>query len=259
MINVSDLNKYSYCPRRIYLENNLQIKPEPTEAQTFGILGHAVRKEFSLRQSKIIKKTDSEKSFKTLLACELESILKDAPIIYKDKLPKGFEKAVPQLKKEMRGELKLMEKHFQAMIGDMGIEKTLDYLTPWKVEYSLTSQNLDMTGRIDKIYRRDITAPVELKTGTPSESVWPGDRLQLTAYIMMLEEKIAEEIPYGFIEYTRILEQKPVNNTEKTRREVIYARDEIQHILDGHDPGVCPHGNHRKCAGCQLEEICFKT
>lgn len=37
--------------------------------------------------------------------------------------------------------------------------------------------------------KKDNYIPVKIKTGKPSESVWEGDRLQICAYTMLLEEE----------------------------------------------------------------------
>lgn len=258
-VSVSDLNKYTFCPRAIYLNKVLEIEAAPTEYQAKGLLGHAIRKEFSLRQSRLIEKTRKEKDVQKLLGEELEKIIRDAPYIYREKLPQGFEKHLSSVKKEVLKELSRMEKTINAMTSQMGYKRALEYATPWKVEYGLKSGPLALTGRIDKIYKRESYTPVEIKTGKPSDYVWEGDLIQAAAYTMMLEEKLGEDIPAAIVEYTRNQSEKPVMNTEKNRRKVIYARDRVIDILEGNDPGVCPHGNPRKCESCALEETCYKT
>jgi CRISPR-associated exonuclease Cas4 len=101
--------------------------------------------------------------------------------------------------------------------------------------------------------------PVEIKTGVVSEFSWDGDRIQLCAYGMLLEEKFREKLPHGILEYTRVEERRPVLFTEKLRRQVIYARDAVLEILDGKNPGICPHGQPRKCEACALKDECYRT
>jgi len=257
-VNVSFLNKYDYCPRLIYLEEVLDVVKEPTKAQIRGLVGHALRKELSLRQAKMVGRADSPDSFKRILTDELEKIIREAPFIYRESLPDQFTRYLPEVEEEIQKEIDLMARHLKAMIRDMGLDEARRYLTPWKIEYTVKSKNLGLKGRIDKIYRRDEVVPVELKTGNPSPGVWPGDRMQITAYSMLLEDKLEKEIPYGMVEYTRIYSQKPVLNTEKTRRDVIYTRDEVADILEGNDPGVCPHGNPNKCRSCGLQDECYR-
>ena len=53
----------------------------------------------------------------------------------------------------------------EGMIEEIGIKKALKIVTPWKVEYYIKSENLGITGRVDKIMLEDTYVPIEIKTG----------------------------------------------------------------------------------------------
>ena len=115
IVNVSDLNRYNYCPRSLYLERIVGLKPPETQLQVKGLLGHALRKELSLRQAKIVKKAKKKGEFRDLLFREFEAVIREAPYIYRERLPKGFEKHIPYIREHMEVELDLMTGKLEAM------------------------------------------------------------------------------------------------------------------------------------------------
>jgi len=259
MINASTLNQYTFCPRSIYLSKVLKIRASPTEGQTKGLLGHAVRKELSLRQVKLLEKIQHPDELEILLLQELEQIIQDFPHIYRDML-KGldYENFIPDIKSELLSEIGVIGTKLGIMLEEIGIKKALKLVTPWKVEYYIKSDTIGITGRVDKIMLDNTYVPVEIKTGQAADGVWEGDRLQTCAYAMLLEDKfkLKEPIPYGFVEYTRIQERRPVLTTEKLRREVINTRDSIMEILQGKIPEICQH--ERKCGSCGYRGRCYR-
>jgi len=260
-INASSLNQYTFCPRSIYLSKVLKLKAEPTEGQTKGLLGHAVRKELSMRQAKLLGKIEHPDELEIILLQELEQIMLDFPHIYKNMLKDlNYENFISDIKSELLSEIGIISTKLGVMVEELGIRKALELVTPWKAEYYIKSDNLGITGRVDKVMLEETYIPVEIKTGQASDGVWEGDRLQTCAYAMLLEDrfKLKEPIPYGFVEYTRIQERRPVMTTEKLRREVINTRDSIIEILQGKIPEICPHGSGKKCEACGYTERCYE-
>ncbi len=259
MIRVSDLNRYVYCPRSIYLSNVLKVRVPESPEQGRGVVGHAVRRELSMRQARLLNKMKSVEDVDSMMKTELDAVLQDLPYIFAERWSESYGEFISSVRGEMMRELDCLRMELDAMVSDMGFEKALEYVTPWRTEYSVKSEELGLKGRVDKIMRRDSLEPVEIKTGVPHDFGWDGDRVQLCGYGMLLEERFGERIPHGFIEYTRAAERKPVLFTEKLRRQVIYARDSVKEILDGVVPDVCPHGIPQKCGGCVLKEECYRT
>lgn len=258
-IHVSSINQYMFCPRSVYLSGVLQLEPQPSVERAKGLLGHAIRKELSLRQSRILKKIQDVGDLKEALLNELENILEDVPYIYRDLLEGvDIEEYVSEIRPELLNEIKIMKEKIEIMIDEIGLKDSLNRITPWRMEYPLKSDKLKFSGRIDKVMKEDDYFPVEIKTGNPGNGVWMGDRLQTCAYSMLLEENLGLEkiIPFGFVEYTRVQEKRPVLNTEQLRRRVLAVRDEVIEILDGKKPGICPHGSEKKCKVCGFKESC---
>lgn len=260
-IHVSNLNEYSFCPRSIYLSHVLKIEPEPSRERSYGLIGHAVRKELSLRQSKILKDIQNIENIEILLLEELNSVLNDIPYIYKEMLQSiEIEDLIPEIRNEVVSEIKTVSEKLNLIVNELGISNALKRITPWRVEYPLESKKIGFSGRIDKVMKEDTYIPIEIKTGDVPDSVWEGDRLQTCAYAMLLEEefRLKKPIRFGYVEYTRAQEMRPVMTTEQLRRRVINARDEIIKILEGKIPEICPHGSGRKCDACGYKERCYE-
>lgn len=256
-VHASDLSRHVFCPRAIYLTKVLGVEPKPTPKKSKGIVGHAIRKEISLRQAKVLRKASSAEDVRPLLAREFNAIMDEAPVIYREKLyGVDADKYFTLLLGQLETELKDLCEELTAMIEEMGLERAVEYATPWRVEYPVSSDSLNLSGRIDKVFKHKNHVPVEIKTGKTPERIWYGDRLQVTAYVMLLEEKFSEQINHGFVEYTQDQSTRPVLATEKTRRQVLSVRDEVIDVLAGNVPPACPHGSNRKCASCGLLEEC---
>ena len=226
-----------------------------------GLVGHAVRRELSLRQAKIVGKVGKPEELVSQLEAELSIVLAEAPRIYREKLfVLDFNAYVAELEPELHAEIDLLSKNLAELIREVGLEGALEWITPEKVEHTFRSADLDLSGRVDKIMLEDGKhVPVEIKTGRASDGVWAGDRIQVAGYILLMEEEYGEHIPYGFVEYTRVCDRRPVLASEKLRRSVFETRDEIKKILGGDVPEVCPHGSGKKCESCGLKKECYKV
>jgi CRISPR-associated protein Cas4 len=258
VIQVSELTRYLFCPRAYYLANVLQLESPKTPEMGRGIIGHAARRELSMRQAKILSGMGSVGDVDTMLRRELDAVLNDLPYIFAQKWSNEYVTFMPDVKIELTAELDMLRDDLSAMVEDMGFQKTLSYLTPWKTEYGVKSESLNLVGRVDKVMRTDTVVPVEIKTGKVSDKCFDTDRIQVCAYGMLLEEQLGQNISYGMLEYTRNQERRSVVLTEKLRRQVITTRDELIEVLEGLLPQVCPHGQPRKCTSCSYKERCYR-
>ncbi|SIO23546.1 CRISPR-associated exonuclease, Cas4 family [Singulisphaera sp. GP187] len=83
----------------------------------------------------------------------------------------------------------------------------------------LVSERLKLIGRPDRIVRED--GGLIPEEGKPSaKRVYPGHRLQLGAYLLLMEEEFGERPPYGVV-VIRDGERGRVENTEALREEVL--------------------------------------
>lgn len=260
-IPVSLLSVYTYCPRQVYLSNVLYVKPEPNISQVAGLIGHFVRREIALRQNKILEREHNRESIEKALASELDKVLEEIKVIYRRQLSEleaDYNQLINSVKSETQQEIKGTADRLETMLNEMGFEEAVDYITPSRIEYKIRSDDLGLAGRIDKVMKP--LTPVEIKTGKVSENgVWSGDRLQVCAYSILLEDRHDQDVGHGFIEYTRAQEWRPVLNTVELRRQVLEVRDQVREVLENSvEPDVCPHGLGTKCKNCIYQDKCYR-
>jgi CRISPR-associated protein Cas4 len=126
-----------------------------------------------------------------------------------------------------------------------------------KSEYSIKSKSLGIKGIIDLLEIEDgVLRPVELKTGKqPKEGVWPGHRVQVGAYAMLLEEKFGTQIEKGVVRYLGTGKQSEIVMNPFIKEEIIQLRDKSLAILNSTEPPkICE--DEQKCASCALKSRC---
>src|SRR4051794_6154323 len=90
----------------------------------------------------------------------------------------------------------------------------------------LYSERLGLVGRPDRIERQgEFLIPGELKPS--AKRVYPGHRLQLGAYFLLIEEEFGVRPPYGVV-VIRDGERVEVENTEALRAEVLAIAEKIR-------------------------------
>ena len=96
--------------------------------------------------------------------------------------------------------------------------------------------------------------PSIIKTGNmPENGVWNRDRLQLTAYSILVEEKYNSIVEKGFVEYARWGIVRPVVIKRHERRKVLQVMDKIKKIQDGFMP---ERPKDAPCEYCGFDGIC---
>ncbi len=262
-VYASDLNTHAFCPRKIYLSRVLKLGKKPTKEMYRGIIEHILRKELSFRYPRILERVSEPMEISESVDREIDSILKGFPFIYRELVNQSPEDVdcntiLQELVAGLHHETAALHRTLEFMVEEAGLQKAIEEVTPWRIEYAVESRELGISGRIDKVLRRNnIYIPVEVKTGRVPSSVWWGDRLQVAAYSMLLEEELdSVDISFSIVEYTRSSERCPVKVTERLRRAVLETRDDIIRILGGFVPEVCCHGNNNKCSVCSFKTEC---
>ena len=147
---------------------------------------------------------------------------------------------------------------FVEKTGFLG-EELWENLTPKvKPEYRLESKELMLRGIIDELeVHGNSFVPVELKTGSaPKEGVWPGHKIQVGAYAMLLEEKFKTQVKEGFVNYLDAKETRHIAINPFMKEEIINLVKEVQELLKNQNiPNYCENKN--KCAKCGLRETCY--
>jgi CRISPR/Cas system-associated exonuclease Cas4 (RecB family) len=255
-VAVSVLSAYSFCPRSVYLSEVLGLEPDSLPEMQRGVFGQEVRKKLIGGQIALLGVVNDIPSLLSALRDELDSIFEG--VLNKYPLVSSIDAV--KVKSEVVTDLGAFSDRLSYIADDIGFERALRKMTPWKVDYSVSSGNMGLCGRIDKVMKDQIYYPVEIKTCSPPENVWDGDRLQVCAYGLLLEEDLSlkKRIPYGYVEYTRIPEMRPVMYTDSLRKSVTDTRDKVCGLFEGDVPDICPHGNGRKCESCGYAKRCYE-
>ncbi|MBU1704250.1 MAG: CRISPR-associated protein Cas4, partial [Nanoarchaeota archaeon] len=125
-------------------------------------------------------------------------------------------------------------------------------------EQKIDSPNLGLKGIIDQIevYGEEYV-PIELKTGKcPKEGVWPGHRIQVAAYALLIEDFFKKDVKEAFVNYLDSQERRQILMNQFLRLEVVGLIDKVKSLLSRYElPGLS--GNENKCCMCSLKDKCF--
>ena len=266
-ISVSMLSSYLYCPRKLFIERVLGIRPEiPKEALIRGSIRHRVYEKINLCQEELVKSI-SKKDFEFILGAyklKFIKILKQTIVSSKEELA-SIEVPLTEFFKEIKpyieNEAEYRAKKVFEFIKETGLtgDGLWEELAPKiKPEYRVSSGILGLRGIIDELeVYPEFCVPVELKTGKmPSEGVWPGHKVQVGAYALLLEEKFGAKVEKAVVRYLDSNASREVAINPFLRQEVKEIIEKVQNMLDSAEiPDFV--GNENKCGACDLKEVCF--
>ncbi len=267
MIAVTLLSAYIYCKRKIFLERVLRLVEIPKEALVKGSIRHQTYDNINKIEQFIVT------SIKTKLAYEQieriytqkysgllrNTIIANKSALRRVKLPliDAFNKTWPYFIREAK--MRAINIHNAILKHDIFGDKLWEVLVPKiKSEVSVQSEELQLRGIIDRLeVFPDKCVPVELKTGKiPKEGVWPSHRIQIGAYVMMLNEKFNLELNKGYVHYLDTDEKREVIINPALKDEIKETTQRVHTLLLSHDlPDFC--ANENKCNVCGLKEICY--
>ena len=117
----------------------------------------------------------------------------------------------------------------------------------------IKSDILELSGMIDKVEKyKEGLVPVEMKTGSmPKEGVWPGHRIQLAAYALLLEEKSGKEIKEGFVHYLDTNERRHIVMNPFLKDEVKELKNKVKELLSSTEHPEKTE-NEKKCLKCGI-------
>ncbi len=267
MISVTSLSSYLYCARKLFIEKVLGIRsPIPKDAMIKGSIRHSVYEGINIATEEIVKSINSKEKDVVFEAFKQKyiKILKKAIVRNKGKLKEieipltdFFRQIKPMIEKEADYRAgKVFE--FVETTGFLG-DELWENLTPKvKPEYRLSSQILGMRGIIDELeVYPEFFVPVELKTGkAPDEGVWPGHKVQVGAYAMLLEESFGVKVKTAVIRYLDTNAIREITINPFLRQEVEELVKKVNELLNS---GKIPDftTNENKCKACDLKDTCF--
>ena len=266
-ISVSMLSTYLYCPRMLFLQKVLAVEEPPKESLVLGSLRHEIYDFINQNEQKIVSSIREKIQYSQLLSTyktRYSKILKEKIIQNKSKIREVNLDIVNVFKKTwplILNEAELRAKNIFDFILEYNVygNELWEKLTPKIIsEKSIESEKLQLKGIIDRIeIHKNIYVPVELKTGKmPKEGVWPGHRIQIAAYAMLIEENFNTNVKEGFIRYLDTNETRQIAINPFMKEEIIELTKEIQNLLKNQEiPNYCE--NRNKCVKCSLRSTCY--
>ncbi|MBN2458612.1 CRISPR-associated protein Cas4 [Candidatus Woesearchaeota archaeon] len=267
MIPVSMLSSYMYCPRKVFMQNVLKLIEVPREAAVLGSIRHGAFDMINKAEQDIVVSLKQgyglnmvEESYRKAMS----DIVRNSIIVKKEDIrrarlePAGVHASVM---KKLRPEILIRARNvhdFMQKTGLLGEELWLELIPKIKSEYAVRSEPLQLSGVIDQILvTQERLVPVELKTGkAPREGLWPGHRIQLAAYVMLLEDRFNMNINEGILRYLDSDESRTLMMNPFIRQEVIDIRIKVENLLAALDiPAKLENDN--RCGKCGLKEDCF--
>ncbi len=261
-IRVSDLRLYLSCPRQVYFtsrghERNEVITPEHIERLLLKELAFQFPSLFQTEglPKEVFLKKESELvgvPYSGVLAIQLDEVANRIQTIYRNELKDISEVQLEEYKSKI--DVEIIATGLEKGI-DNSWEMLIQQITPWKVQHQLYSKRFDMTGCPDKIIQIDGELfPSIIKTGNkPEYGIWKNDKLQLTAYAILIEEEFDTIVRRALVEYCRYGEFREANIRHADRRKVLQILDKVKKIKDGALP---ERSEKAQCSSCGFMELC---
>jgi CRISPR-associated protein Cas4 len=261
------LSAYLYCGRKLFMERVLGMLEIPKAALVNGSVRHSVYDIINKKEEFIVK------SFKSKLKlADIESryrknyakVLREVIISKKHSIEAVSMDPLTLFKKNwvyFLHESKVRSINIFNFINEnkvFGDELWVKLFPKIESELRAESKLLSLKGIIDQIeVWPDKYVPIELKTGrAPATGVWPGHRVQLGCYALLLEEKFGVKIEKGEVRYLDSFENREVVINSFMREEVVELVGKVKELLSGDVlPDFC--GNENKCKACSLKPLCY--
>ena len=274
-IKVSDLTRYFICPRLVYFSARGEEEAEKPNANANArgrrrersVIENILLKElaFSLKD-KICGEGEDDEGVKEVIQEVVESV----EWLYKEELRGVKKDFLEEVKrdfvcgvvgswegssweggsweewwgriKNIRGESELLE---------------LECAFGYEREHLMISEKLGLSGSVDKLIRAgEEFVPCVVKTGRcPEYGVWRGDRMQLAAYAMLVEEEFETTVRRGFVQYIKAAEFRESLVRRRDRALALQILRRVKRVKGKR--AVFPEkGENAPCENCVFEEKC---
>ncbi len=266
-ISVTMLSSYLYCSRKLFLQRVLAVEEPPKESLVLGTLRHEIYDFINQSEERIVTSIKEKIQYNELISLYknfYSRALRERVIKNKSRIKEVnldivdvFKKTWPLILEEAETRTKNIFDFIQKY--NIYGRELWEKLTPKILsELRVSSEQLQLKGIIDRIevYKNTYT-PIELKTGKmPKQGTWPGHRIQIAAYALLIEEKFNTKVKEGFINYLDAKETRQITINPFMKEEIINLVKEVQELLKNHSPpNYCENKN--KCTNCGLKETCY--
>lgn len=267
MISVSLLSAYLYCKRKLFLERVLGLDEGPKQAPIRGNIRHKVYEKINNVEEQIITSITKKDTFQDILQLyhsTYSRIIRDVLEYYRFNL-KSVNLTKLELFREIwpafQTEAKLRARNTYRFIQKYNLygNELWQELTPKiKSELKLISKNLNLVGKVDQLeLHKEMIVPVELKTGkSPSNGVWPGHKIQIAAYALLIEDQFNKQVNQGSVIYLDQNVRRTIIINPFLKDEIIELRKEVEQLLNSTSPPTFTE-NANKCKKCGLKSLCY--
>ena len=267
IIPVTSLSTYLFCKRKLFLEKVLKIYVPVKEAAILGSIRHYCYEKINKIEETLVKSIQPGETLEQIESrynAIYSNILKQILIENKYNLKRFNLGLVGQHNKIfplLKNESKIRAKNIFNFIKEKNIygQELWNNFTPKiQSEVNITSNTLGMRGIIDQveIYPHTVI-PVEFKTGkTPDTGIWPNHRIQVSAYMLLLEYSHNQPISKRYVYYFDKLDKRKIISNPFLKDEVLALRDKVIETITGKElPDFIDNKN--KCNACNLKEKCY--
>lgn len=267
MTNISSIKTYMYCPRKVYIQENIAqekttVDPIYNKLKLLNIdiadiLNKNMRKLKRNMNLKEVEKILSEEVQNTVEKT-FDEIATGKTKMSNDKINELFNDFNNQTYYNIKlmalkasRTMKLMKKDGGEISG-MFFPSSMD-------SYFIKDDRLDLTGVCDKIEIIDGNYfPISFKNNTPPiKGVWNQDAIELAAQAIIIEKEFDCDVYVGFVEYQKIGDRRPVVIDVNVRRgvfEILHEMNQLKLLKKAPSIKI----NERKCSMCEYEDICLE-
>lgn len=264
MISVTTVSSYTYCKRKVYLNQVLGLREPPKPQMILGSVAHEARDSSNKKEQEIIESIEviDKKLIEERFTSKYGEILRETVKQFKKELNQfgitmldAFEQTWQKLKKtaQIRSSQVFEFASKKNLVGKKLWEEIPKITTELRIESSI----LGLKGIIDRIETHDeLLIPVELKTGSmPFNGVWPGHQIQLAAYMLLLEEHSKQKIKEAHVHYLDYDAKRTIVMNPFLRDKVKNLISEINEMIEKKQIPEMEE-NTNKCKNCSLKEQC---
>lgn len=261
LINITDIATYALCPVKIYYKLVLGRRERFNAFLVFGRIKHKFLEEISRKEPSIfssIEKYESIKKIETRFRVEFNKIYENVikryyKIINRFNLLERIMEEIGQLKeKEIKIRTRLARKFVKLGYSK---EKLWQAITPkFLSEVEIKSFVLGIKGRVDKIMvDKEKFIPYEIKSRKYGNKIWLSEKLQLTGYAMLIEQKFKTNVDYGFLKFRDKIIKLDIERALKEK--LLQFKEEI---IDMVEKRKMPDIKKLKiCKFCSFNNLCF--
>jgi len=268
MVYATQLSSYLYCPRKLFISNVLLIEEAPKQELVKGEVWHKTFEWLNKHEQSIVKslKSADYKEISDIYRKEFAKELRNSILAKKHEL-KQFEIKPVDLFKEywpsFDQEAKVRAWNVASFIMKSKLtgDELWEKLTPKILsEQHFRSDKLKLSGIIDmlEIHDNKLYIPVELKTGKVPDgknAMWPGHRMQLAVYMMLLEDA-GKQVVEGHLKYKDDEENRILVINSMLKDEVLELAKEVELTIHSFELPT-RIDNMKKCDKCSYKEQCY--